>query len=161
MRYIKKHYFLKPPLTDADFVLLMLNPPDEEKSPVPEPVDHPGIEVIKWAPHALGFRYFVAIDMGGGKSNYGVRVFFGLVEPGAKVITGKPSSTRLADNVHILSEPPQSAADLPDSFFTRRKKDIIELPPEASGKICYLSLRFETSPGKVGPWGTMISTVVP
>jgi hypothetical protein len=88
-------------------------------------------------------------------------VFSGLVEPGALVITGQPSSIRLADGVHILSEPPKSPADLPDSFFTQRKKDIIEFPPEASGKLCYLSLRFETKPGAKGPWGDMISTVVP
>jgi hypothetical protein len=161
MRFIKSRYFLQPPLSNADFTLLQLTPHDSVKTAVPIPVDHAGIEITKWALHSLGFRYFVATDMGGHDSNHGVRVYYGLVAPGTPVATGNPSSKRLAGNFHILSEAPQTPADLPDSFFTRREHDRLEFPPEASGKTCYLAARYENGKGQSGPWGTMISAVVP
>ncbi|MDR3341574.1 MAG: hypothetical protein LBT14_02090 [Treponema sp.] len=47
MRFIKSHYFLKPPLKDEDFVLLELKPSDHTKTAVPIPVNQPGLEIIK------------------------------------------------------------------------------------------------------------------
>jgi hypothetical protein len=161
MRFIKNRYFHKPPFIDADFVLLMLKPPNSIRTEVPTPVDQPGLEITKWALHLLGFRYFVATDKGGSRSNKRVRVHYGLVAPGAPVITGTPSFKRLAGKVHILSEPPRTADDLPDSFFMRRVNDTLDFPPEASGKICYLAALFENGSGEEGPWSAMISAVVP
>jgi hypothetical protein len=57
-----------------------------------------------------------------------------LVEPGAVATSGKPSATRLTAEVYILSAPPQTPADLPNSFFTRRYKDLLELPPKPPAK---------------------------
>jgi hypothetical protein len=161
MRYIKNHYFLIPPLTDADMVSLELKPKDTTHTPVPAPVNQPGIEINKWAPHTLGFRRFTATDLGGGEADYGIRVYYALVEIGAVTTTEKPAATRLTANVYILSAPPQTPADLPNSFFTRRYNDLLELPPEASGKTCYLAARFENSKGQSGPWGTMIQAIIP
>jgi hypothetical protein len=161
MRDMKKRYFLKPPLGDSDFVDLLLPVKDETHSPVPAPVNQAGIEINKWAPHTLGFRRFTATDLGGGASDYGVRVYYALTEPGAVATGGKPQATRLTADVYILSVPPQSPADLPNSFFTRRYKDLLELPPESSGKTCYMAARFENSKGESGPWGTMISAIIP
>jgi hypothetical protein len=50
---------------------------------------------------------------------------------------------------------------LPNSFFTRHFKDLLEPPPEASGKICSMAARFGNSKGESGPWGTMIQAIVP
>ncbi|MDR3234300.1 MAG: hypothetical protein LBT46_11670 [Planctomycetaceae bacterium] len=161
MRYIKSRYFLTPPLTDPDLVSLELKPKDTTHTPIPVPVNQPGIEMTKWAPHTLGFRRFTATNLGGGESDYGIRVYYALVAPGAITTTEKPSATRLAAEVYILSAPPQTPADLPNSFFTRRYNDLLELPPEASGKTCYLAARFENSKGQSGPWGTMIQAVIP
>jgi hypothetical protein len=173
MRFFKSHYFLSPPLTDVDLVSLELKPKDTIHTPVPAPVNQPGIEINKWAPHTLGFRRFTATDLGGGESDYGIRVYYALVNPGA--ISGSLSggqtpsnsasaelhATRLTAEVYILSAPPQTPADLPNSFFTRRYNDLLELPPEASGKTCYLASRFENSKGQSGPWGTMIQAIIP
>jgi hypothetical protein len=71
------------------------------------------------------------------------------------------SASRLTPDVYVLSSPPVTEADLPNSFFTRRVKDLLLLPLEASGHICYLAARFENSKGDKGPWGTMIHTLVP
>jgi hypothetical protein len=161
MRYIKSHYFLTPPLTDADLVSLELKPKDTTHTPVPPPVNQPGLEINKWAPHTLGFRRFTATDLGGGEADYGIRVYYALVNIGATATTERPSATRLTSDVYILSAPPQTPEDLPNSFFTRRYNDLLELPPEASGKTCYLAARFENSKGQTGPWGTMINAIIP
>jgi hypothetical protein len=159
MRDIKKRYFHEPPLTTTDIVNLGLRLPDDIRTEVPVPLDLAGVEVIKWAPHALGIRLFTQAVLGDNPaSNYGIRVYYAPVEPGG---TGTPTAVRLTGEVFILSAPPLSPADLPNSFFTRRQRDTLELPPEASGKACYLAARYENSKGQAGPWGPVVSTVVP
>jgi hypothetical protein len=161
MRDMKKRYFLKPPLTNADFVDLMLPVPDDTKSKVPDPVDHPGIEITKWAPHSLGFRVFKEVSQGDDRSDYGVRIYYGLVRQGAVSTGERPSATRFAGDVYLLSSLPLTEADLPNSFFTRSANGVLELPPEASGMTIYIASRYENDKGKAGPWGKMTSTVVP
>jgi hypothetical protein len=162
MRFLKKHYFLSPPLTDADLISLGLKPHDKTWTSIPTPVNQPGLEVVKWAPHTLGLRYFTAIDMGDVEASYGIRVYYGLVAPGASAaVDGKVSASRLAGDVYTLSSRPATEEALPNSFFTRRKKYILVLPLEASGYTCYLAARFENGKGHEGPWGTMIQALVP
>jgi hypothetical protein len=160
MRDMKNRYFLQPPLTDADMVRLLLAL-SNDPSNIPAPVDHPGLEIIKWAPYTLGFRRFVEVDMGGAMSNHGARVYYALTETGAAPAPGPIQAARLAGNAYVLSAPPQVIDDLPASFFTQRAKDVLVLPPEASGKTCYLAARFENEKGKQGPGGTIIHAIVP
>jgi hypothetical protein len=173
MRYIKSHYFLVPPLTDADLVSLGLKPHDTIRTEVPVPKDLPGLEVTKWAPHTLGFRRFVATDLGTADSDYGVRVYYALVDTAAArgslpagQTPGNPASgelhaIRLDADVYRLSAPPKVPEDLPNSFFTRRTNDLLQLPTAASGMTCYLAACFENDTGKSGQFGPMIQAVVP
>lgn len=161
MRDMKKRYFLKPPLEDVDFVNLGLELHDDVKTPVPVPVDHPGIEVTKWALHQLNVHHFMTTDNGGARSNHGIRIYYALVSSGDLAPAKNPSATRLTDDIFQLSAPPLSPKDLSNSFFTCRKNDIIEFPPEVSGYTCYLAARFENSKGESGPWSAMIHTVIP
>jgi hypothetical protein len=159
MRDIKRRYFLEPPLTPTDVVNLGLTLPDTTKTEVPPPVDQAGIEVVKWAPHTLGLRLFTQASLGGDPaSNYGIRVYYAPVEPGG---TGAPTARRLAGEVFVLSAPPESPADLPNSFFTRKQRDTLALPAEASGKACYLAGRYENSKGQPGPFGSLVQANVP
>jgi hypothetical protein len=162
MRFIKNHYFLSPPLTDADFISLGLKPHDTKQTEIPPPVNHPGVEVVKWAPHTLGLRLFTAINMGDNEADYGFRVYYGLVAPNVPAsVDGKVSASRLAGDVYALSSLPGTQEDLPNSFFTRRKKDTLVLPLEATGYTWYLSVLFENGKGDKGPWGEMIHALVP
>jgi hypothetical protein len=162
MRFLKGHFFLSPTLSNADFISLDLKPRDLIPTPVPVPVNHAGVEVVKWAPHALGLRYFTATEIGDVKSDYGVRVYYGLVPSGASAaVNGKVFFSRLTAGVYELASLPITSEDLPNSFFTRRMKSILEFPSEASGFTCYLAARFENSKGQSGPWGVMIHAVVP
>jgi hypothetical protein len=161
MRDWHRRYFLIPPLSLANFVQLLLPIPDDTRTPIPAPVDQPGIEINKWAPHTLGFRRFTATDLGGSKSDYGVRVYYALTEGGVLAPSEVIMARRFAPNFFILTSLPQSPEDLTSSFFTRREYDLIEFPPEASGKTCYIAARFENGKGQSGPWGTMINAIVP
>jgi hypothetical protein len=145
-------------------ISLGLKPKDTTHTTVPQPKNHAGLEVNKWAPQTLGFRLFTAVDMGDNPDvDYGIRVHYGLVPAGVLPTGQRPSATRLTDDYHVLSSPPLSGADLPDSFFTRRKQDLLKnLPAEASGMTCYLCPCYENSKGREpGPWGTMVQAIVP
>jgi hypothetical protein len=53
-RFIKKHYLLMPPLTPADFALLLLPLPDEIHTPVGPPTGQPSLTVTyPGGPHLL------------------------------------------------------------------------------------------------------------
>jgi hypothetical protein len=162
MRYIKRLYFNMPPRILEEIVSLGLRPHDSTYSPQKTPVNQAGLEVNVWAPHLLGFRLFTAAVIDPAEKGYGFRVFSGLVKPGIPA-GERPSATRISDEYHLLSSPPLSLADLPDSFFTRRKSDLLKnLPPESSGMMCYLAARYEISKGHVaGPWGTLVSAFIP
>jgi hypothetical protein len=47
------------------------------------------------------------------------------------------------------------------SFFTRRKKDLIEFDYGDSGKTAYIAARIESPGGHQGNWGPMVSAVIP
>jgi hypothetical protein len=161
MRDIKKRYFIKTPLVDVDFVNLGLSLRDDVNSPVPVPVNRPGIDIISWLPHAIGLRYFAATDLGGEKSDYGVRVYYALVPIGDLAPVNNPTAIRISDDIYMLAAPPAVPEDLVNSFFSKRAEDILELPTKASGLVCYFAARYGNRKGKSGPWGDMIHVIVP
>jgi hypothetical protein len=57
--------------------------------------------------------------------------------------------------------PPASAKQLPHSRFSRRKKVKFAFDPEDTGKRAYFAVRYENGKGDMGPWGPMISAIVP
>jgi hypothetical protein len=56
--------------------------------------------------------------------------------------------------------PPTNPDDLRKSFFTKRKKDVIEFEFGESGKTAYFAVRIEND-GKKGPWGPLVSALIP
>jgi hypothetical protein len=162
MRYMKMKHFTQPPLSDAELVSLLLRPHDKPKTTKKTPVNRPGIKVTRYAPYALGFETFVASILDAEESGYGIRVFYGLVKAGVLTTTEHPSSTYLTDDTHLLSSPPLVPEDLPDSFFTRRSRDLLELPSVSSGMVCHLAGRYEIEKGgPAGKFGPMIQVFVP
>ena len=147
---IKKNYFLKPPLADADFASLGLSPPDAVPGHTPVPTAKVEADLDFPGPHLVELKNIRATegDAPDAHSDYGVRMFWGL--------TGDPTET---DKFRI-TEPPQSGSDLPHSKFTRRKKELFGFDGE-SGHTVYFCLRFENPAGKAGPLGPMLSAIVP
>jgi hypothetical protein len=82
------------------------------------------------------------------RSDYGVRIFWG--------ITGPVSGT---DKFRI-TEAPKSGNDLPHSQFTRRRKELFDFDGE-SGNTVYFCLRYENPKGQTGPFGPILKAVIP
>jgi hypothetical protein len=57
--------------------------------------------------------------------------------------------------------PPETADELPKSKFTRRKKEIFKFAQSDIRKTAYFCIRYENSKGVAGPWGPMITAVIP
>jgi hypothetical protein len=46
------------------------------------------------------------------------------------------------------------------SFYTKRKKDVMEFEFGDSGKTAFFAVQIEND-GKKGPWGPMVSALIP
>jgi hypothetical protein len=151
MRFIKKHWLLQPPLTDADMLSLLLHLHDDTKTPILAPhleaeatiryLDSGIIEVAKIRPRG---------DMTheDKRAYAGVRIYFGL--------TGTPTSFDL----FRLTEAPAGGYQLPHSIWTQRHSHRFEFPGE-SGNKAFFSLRYENGTGHPGPWGPVITVIIP
>ena len=151
MRYIKRRSFLQPPLTDADLVSLLLPLRDSARTEIPVPrleaegdlrfPDYGIIEVVNI--RARG-------DLGAeDKRAYkGARIYYGL--------TGNPTPADL----FRLAEAPAAGYQLPHSTWTARRSHRFEFPGESGNRI-YLSLRYENGKGGAGPWGPVLTAIIP
>jgi hypothetical protein len=59
-----------------------------------------------------------------------------------------------------VQQPPASPEELTTSFFTHRKKDVIEFGFNDSGSTVFFAVQIENE-GKKGPWGPMTSALIP
>ena len=141
MRDMKKRYFLSPPLSDADFVALGIKPPDTTHSPAGTPTAQVTVETFLVGRHELGVRIVYVTGTPSEPANKGYRIWYSVLEPGAV--------------------PPTEPQDLRNSFFTKRKKDLLQFEYSDSGKTVYIAVRVENSSGKQGPWGPMVSALIP
>jgi hypothetical protein len=62
--------------------------------------------------------------------------------------------------VGVGETPPANPDDLRKSFYTKRKKDIIEFDFDDSGKTVYFAVQIEND-GKKGPWGPLVNALIP
>ena len=75
------------------------------------------------------------------RAYYGCRIYFGVYDYGASL--------------------PEDGTKLPESLFTRRKKELFTFLPKDSGKTACFCVRYENSKGKAGPWGPMATAIIP
>ena len=82
--------------------------------------------------------------------------------PGSPVDARAEHGYRIYHGVYHADEvQPASGKDLRESMFTRHKKVLFDFQPEDVGKMAYFCVRFENSKGQAGPWGQMVSTLIP
>jgi hypothetical protein len=123
MRDFKRRYFIKPPLTDADFISLGLKPPNSTRTPVKPPKDGPVFSIIQMGRGALGILYWDG--MAGKKGSKpegveGVRIFYG--------VSGVPVTDQ---------------EQLPKSEWATKCPHIIRFPEADRGKRVYIALKWE------------------
>jgi hypothetical protein len=157
MRFVKSRYFLSPPLTDADIISLELKPKDTTHTPVPPPtaqaeadITRPGVHLLE-----LHLRPISGSPPDPHRSDYGYRVYYGVLPPGGASVEVATGTKR------ELLKVPVSGEELPHSKFTRRKKELFDFAQEDSGKTVYFCIRYENSKGEPGPWGPIFSSVIP
>jgi hypothetical protein len=156
MRDVKDRYFKKPPLADPDFISLGLKPKDTVKTPVAAPAGQAEADVTYPGPHLLMLRLrHIEGTLTDDRADYGYRVYYGILPHGGA------TAEEAAGIHHYLMKPPVSGEELPNSTFTRRKKEIMDLPAEDSGKTAYFCIRYENAKGQKGPWGPVFSAVIP
>jgi hypothetical protein len=145
MRDIKKRCFLTPLLTGADYISLGLKPHDPIPTPSGVPTAQVTIETYLAGRHELGLRIIYVDGSPTDPANKGYRIWYSVVAPG---------------DASTDAPPPANPDDLRKSFFTKRKKDIIEFDFGDSGKTAYFAVQIENE-GKKGPWGPLVSSLIP
>jgi hypothetical protein len=140
MRDTKKRYFLVPPLDDPALVSLGLKPADHHPTPSGTPTAQVTIETYLVGRHELGVKIIYVTGAATDPSNKGYRLWYNVVAPGGA--------------------PPSNPDDLHKSFFTKRKKDLIEFDFGDSGKTAWFAVQVENE-GKKGPWGPMVQALIP
>ncbi|MDR2742243.1 MAG: hypothetical protein LBB98_08855 [Treponema sp.] len=141
MRDIKRRYFLVPPLTEVDLVSLGLRLHDSTSTPTGAPTAQVTVETFLRGRHELGIRIVYVSGNPHDRANGGYRVWY--------------SAAALGE------APPPSPDDLNKSFFTRRKKDVIEFDFGDSGKMVYIAVQIESGDGQQGKWRPMVQAFIP
>jgi hypothetical protein len=147
MRFFKKHYFLEPPLTDADLVSLGLKPADTVRTEIPKPDAEPAADI--------GFPDFHLISIFNirprashstdPRSDHGVNIHVGIVD---------------GPEPYYIPAPPEKGSSLPYSKFTRRHRERFDFEG-CSGKTICISLAYENAKGGTGPFSPVISANIP
>jgi hypothetical protein len=156
MRFFKGHYFLVPPLTEADLASLGLSP-RAPSSPVPDPVSQAEADITRPGVHLLELRLR---QVSGSppdphRADHGFRIYWGVLPQGGAAVEAALGAKR------ELVKAPVSGKELPHSLFTRRKKELFDFDQEDSGKTVYFCVRYENAKGRPGPWGPLFSAVIP
>ena len=156
MRFIKNHFFLKPPLTDQDFISLGLKPPDETRTPIPAPegqatadVSYPGIGVLE-----LHCRHIAGQPLVDKRSEFGYCVYWSVMPPG-----GASVEEALGPKRELMKEP-ETGDDLTHFQWGRRPRERFYFPGD-SGKTAWFCVRYENGKGDFGHWGPLIPAVIP
>ncbi|MDR2069444.1 MAG: hypothetical protein LBP71_06205 [Spirochaetaceae bacterium] len=138
-------------VTEEDLRNMGIPPIDDIRSPVPPPQVQVEADLVFPGIHMVELRKIRPVsgpDQPDPRSDYGVRIYYGF--------TGSASEQypfRLAD-------PLKTGKVLPYSIFTRKQKERFDFDGE-SGNTVYFCLRYENSKGEVGPFGPVLSAVIP
>jgi hypothetical protein len=140
MRFFKGHFFLVPPLTNADLVSLGLTPRNPHSAPTGTPASEVAVETFLVGRHQLGVRIVLVSGNLEDRDNKNYRICFKVVPPGGEPVT--------------------DPRNLTESFSTRRRKDLINFDYADSGKTAYIAAQIENGEKK-GPWGPIVPAIIP
>jgi hypothetical protein len=148
--FVKAYLINNPKVSDIDKDSMGLPLYDKTKTPVPPPENQVEADITFPGIHLVELQRIrpVAGTAPDARSDYGVRIYYG--------ITGQPSEK----HPFRLDGPITDAMELPYSIFTRRAKERFDFNRE-SGRMVYFCLRYENSKGQAGPFGPVLSAVIP
>jgi hypothetical protein len=140
MRFIKDRYFKMPPLSESDIAALGLRLPDTHPTPSGPPKAETAVETFLAGRHELGMKIVYVSGDPNDKANKGYRIWYKVAGPG--------------------ETPPADPEQLDKSFYTRRRRDLVQFAYGDSGKTAYIAVQVENG-GKKGPWGPLVSALIP
>jgi hypothetical protein len=151
IRPFVNQYLRYPPVTNEDRTAMSIPNKDTIPTPIPPPeaqaeadITFPGVHLVELA----NIRPVGSFGLSDVRSDYGVRIYYGFSGPASEKYKFR------------LAGEPKTGNDLPYSVFTRRKKERFDFDGE-SGNTVYFCLRYENPRGQAGPFGPMLSAVVP
>jgi hypothetical protein len=109
-------------------------------TPSGDPSAQVTVETYLMGRHELGVKIIYITGSATDPANKGFRIWYTVVAPG--------------------ETPPANPDDLRKSFYTKRKKDIIEFDFGDSGKTAFFVVQIENG-SKKGPWGPLVSALIP
>jgi hypothetical protein len=150
IRPFVNQYLRFAPVTDEDRIAMGIHNRDNVHTSIPTPMVQVEADIIFPGIHLIGLKKIrpVAGSTIDNRSDYGVRIYYGIM------------SEASAKDRFRLSSPPESGFDLPHSVFTRKSKYFFDFDGD-SGKTIYFCLRYENGKGEAGPFGPLISAVIP
>jgi hypothetical protein len=172
--FVSGYITYNPNVTDIDRDEMSTPIHDKTPTPVPPPtvqaeadISYPGIHEVELKIHPQ-----TALPAGATKSDYGVRIYWGVLDPAGASSTDKfritvppasgddlcYSATPTSLGVLRSKTPRQCQRHCP---FTRKTRHRFDYSEEDRGKHVYFCLRYENSKGDAGPWGPILSAVIP
>jgi hypothetical protein len=139
MRFVKDRRLKIPPLSLGDLTAMGLKQKDPP-TPTGNPKAQVMVETYLLGRHELGLKIVYVSGDPKDRANKGYRIWYKVVPPGGEPVT--------------------SPKQLDESFYTKRKKDVLQFDYEDSGKTVYIAVQVEND-GKKGDWGPLISAVIP
>jgi hypothetical protein len=130
-----------PVITDPELVELGLHPRDKTPTRIPAPTTHP-----KGYLHALDVR----------------RVLVDFQDQNSSESKAKPYGVNGAVIIYAVRDtPPVNHADLTRSTLATRTPHTLEFAEEERGKTLYIALCWQNERGEKGPWGEIMSAIIP
>jgi hypothetical protein len=151
IRPFVNQYLRFPPVQNEDRSAMHIPNRDTVPTDVPPPIAQPEADLVFPGIHLVELakiRAAKGVEPPDPRSDYGVRIYYGLNGPASEKYRFR------------LTAEPKTGADLPYSVFTRRKKKRFDFDGER-GNTVYFCLRYENSKGQAGPYGPVLSAVVP
>jgi hypothetical protein len=158
MRFLKNNFFNCPPRTPEELAMLGLTP-NNLPSPVPTPENQATGKTRPLGDHLVEFTLEIIGDMvqDTAASDYGFRVYAAVEDPNAAPGTmGKYGP-------YLITEP-LVGNEFSFSFFTKRKREVFDYIATDRGKKAWFCCRLEREKGGQegkGPWGPLVSTIIP
>jgi hypothetical protein len=140
MRDMKKRWFYVPPLEEADIIGLGLKPRDTIPTASGTPTAQVTLETFLVGRRQLGVKVNYVTGNPADSANKGYRIWYSVAAHG--------------------ETPPATPNSLNKSYFTKRKKDVVDFDFEDSGKTAYFAVQVENE-GKKGPWGPLVNALIP
>jgi hypothetical protein len=137
-------------VTEEDLRNMGIPPLDRTHTPVPPPENQVEADLTFPGIHLVELRKIrpVSGTAPDTRSDYGVRIYYGLTGEADEAFPFR------------LAGPLKTAKVLPYSVFTRRQRERFDFEGE-SGSTVYFCLRYENSKGQAGPFGPVLSAVIP